>query len=226
MESWKTLTAVISAALVFSAVSIVAMDVKQKNKDKGVDEKEEWKEKVEDREPKLATFAGGCFWCIEAVYQGEKGVESAVSGYAGGSKENATYDKVKTGETDHREAVQVEYYPSIISYKELLDMYWKSIDPTDPGGQFSDRGFQYTTAIYVHSEEQRRKAEESLKDLEESGKFDEPIVTKILNYTTFFPAEDYHQNYSRKNKLRYKAYKKASGREGFVEKLWNRTPLG
>lgn len=157
---------------------------------------------------------------------GIKGVEAAISGYAGGKESVATYDQVKTGETNHREAVRVRYYPTIVSYEELLQIYWKSIDPTDPGGQFSDRGPQYTTAIYPHNENQYRLAKESKENLSQSGKFDEPIVTKIENYTTFFRAEEYHQNYSKKNTAQYKAYERASGRKGYVEKVWEDTPLG
>jgi len=185
----------------------------------------DWKENVTNQTPVNATFAGGCFWCIEGAYMGVEGVESAVSGYAGGEKSRATYDQVNTGETGHREAVKVRYYPSIISYKELLDIFWTSIDPTDPGGQFSDRGPQYTTAIYPHNEKQYKLAAESKENLSRSGKFDEPIVTEIENYTTFFRAEDYHQNYSRKNTAQYKAYERASGRAGFVEKVWQESPL-
>jgi len=183
-------------------------------------QEEMWKENVTNQTLLNATFAGGCFWCIEGAYMGVEGVESAVSGYAGGSEATATYDQVTTGETDHREAVRVRYYPSIISYEELLDIFWRSIDPTDAGGQFSDRGPQYTTAIYPHNEEQYRLAVQSKQNLSESGKFDEPIVTEVENYTTFFRAEDYHQNYSRKNTAQYKAYERASGRTGYVEKVW------
>lgn len=189
-------------------------------------ENSDWKSQVEGEEPVNATFAGGCFWCIEGVYMGEKGVEAAISGYAGGKESTATYEQVTTGETDHREAVRVKYYPSVISYKELLDMYWRSIDPTDAGGQFSDRGPHYTTAIYAHNERQYRLAKQSKNNLSESGKFDEPIVTEVKNYTTFFRAEDHHQNYSKENTVQYKTYERASGRKGFVERVWDESPLG
>lgn len=185
-----------------------------------------WEAEVENSESEIATLAGGCFWCIEGAFMDVKGIDSAVSGYAGGAKTNATYNQVTTGKTNHREAVRLKYYPSVISYGEILDIYWRSIDPTDEGGQFSDRGPQYTTAIYVHNDKQRQLAEQSKKNLSESGKFDEPIVTEIENYTTFFRAEDHHQNYSKKNTYRYKAYEKASGRKGFVEKVWDESPLG
>ena len=182
---------------------------------------EEWKENTTDLNLTNATFAGGCFWCIEGAYMGVEGVESAVSGYAGGSEATASYDTVNTGETDHREAVRIKYYPSIVSYEELLNVFWRSIDPTDPGGQFSDRGPQYTTAIYPHNEEQYSLALQSKENLSDSGKFDEPIVTDIENYTTFFRAEDYHQNYSRKSTAQYKAYERASGRTGFIDRVWS-----
>lgn len=180
----------------------------------------EWRSQVDNRTPEKATFAGGCFWCIEEVYQGEKGIASAVSGFTDGKSSTAEYRLVASGQTEHREAVMVEYYPSLINYTEMLDIYWRSIDPTDPGGQFSDRGFQYTTAIYAHSERQYRLARESKENLNESEKFDEPIVTEIKNYTEFYRAADKHQNYSIKNSYQYQAYKRASGRKGYVERVW------
>jgi len=195
--------------------------------DKSVSEQEaaDWKSQVENESPKVATFAGGCFWCIEAIYDEMDGVESAVSGYTGGKAETATYSQVARGSTDHREAVQVKFYPSIVSYEELLDAYWRSIDPTDAGGQFADRGYQYTTAIYVHNEDQREKAEKSRQNLSESDMFDEPIVTEINEFDEFYVAEDKHQNYSEKRTAHYKVYKKASGREGFLKKIWEKTPI-
>lgn len=185
-------------------------------------ENTEWREEVENKTLKKATFAGGCFWCIEAIYEGKRGVDSAVSGYTGGKSSTATYRQVATGGTDHREAVLVKYYPSLISYEELLKSYWTSIDPTDKGGQFSDRGYQYTTAIYAHSTEQYKLAMQSKENLSDSGKFEEPIVTEVLNTTEFYVAEDYHQNYSRRNTAAYEAYERASGRTGYVERTWNK----
>lgn len=185
-----------------------------------------WRDNLSsDSELRNATFAGGCFWCTEAVFEGKPGVAAAVSGYAGGSRENATYEKVSTGETDHREAVRVRYYPEVIGYEELLEIYWRSIDPTDAVGQFTDRGPQYTTAIYAHNESQYRIARESRQNLSESGRFDEAIVTEVKNFSTFFPAEEYHQNYSRKRTARYKVYKKGSGREGFIDRYWEESPF-
>ena len=196
------------------------------NEETNLQSDRQWRSNVSNLTLNNATFAGGCFWCIEGAYMGVKGVESAVSGYAGGKASTATYERVLTGETNHREAVRVRYYPSVVSYSELLDIFWKSIDPTDPGGQFSDRGFQYTTAIYTHDKRQRKLAIDSRENLSESGRFDEPIVTKIKNYTTFFRAEEYHQNYSKKNTAQYKAYERASGRKGFVNRVWDESPLG
>lgn len=174
----------------------------------------------------IATFAGGCFWCIEGAFMYVDGVRTTVSGYAGGKAATATYAQILTGETGHREAVRVTYDPRNVTYTELLDVFWRSIDPTDPGGQFADRGPQYTTAIYVHSQRQRRLAERSKQQLADSGRFDEPIVTEIENHTTFFRAEDRHQNYSIRNRARYEAYERASGREGFLQRVWESSPLG
>lgn len=180
----------------------------------------EWRSQVQDKTPEKATFAGGCFWCIEEVYQGEKGIESAVSGFTGGKASTAEYRLVASGETEHREAVIVEYYPNLISYEQLLDIYWRSIDPTDPGGQFADRGFQYTTAIYAHNEKQYRLAKQSKQNLSESGKFEEPIVTEVKNFTEFYRAKDSQQNYSLRNTYQYQAYKRSSGRTGYIERVW------
>lgn len=186
---------------------------------------DQWRESIETESTESATFAGGCFWCIEGAFENVEGVKAAISGYAGGKESTATYGQVTTGRTDHREAVRIEYHPSNISYSELLDLYWKSIDPTDAGGQFTDRGPHYTTAIYPHDEEQYRLAKQSKRNLSGSGKFEEPIVTKIQNFTTFFRAEDKHQNYSRENSVRYESYERLSGRKGFVEKVWDNSPL-
>ena len=179
--------------------------------------------KGDDKEKlKTITFAGGCFWCIEGAFQNMEGVVDAVSGYIGGSEEDAQYLTVSKGKTQHREAVQVTYDPHIISTVELLNTFWASIDPTDAGGQFADRGYQYTTAIYYHDEEQRRIAETSKKALEESGLLDGEVVTKIESYSSFYPAEEYHQDYFLKSSDHYERYKQASGRSGFVEETWAR----
>jgi peptide methionine sulfoxide reductase msrA/msrB len=165
-------------------------------------------------------LAGGCFWCTEAYFQEEKGVVDAVSGYAGGNEEDASYLSVAKGNTKHREAVQITYDPNIISTEEILDIYWSHIDPTDIDGQFADTGFQYTTAIFYATDEQKETADDSKKRLEESGVFDEKIATKIIPFTTFYKAEEYHQDYYKKASAHYERYKKGSGRAGFVEDTW------
>jgi len=168
----------------------------------------------------IATLAGGCFWCVEADYEKLNGVYEAVSGYAGGSEENPSYEEVSSSSTGHREAVQVYFDAGKVSYEEILDYFWQHINPTDSGGQFVDRGKQYTSAIFYHDEEQRKIAEASKQKLAASGKFDQPIVTEILPFTTFYPAEDYHQDYHQKNPLRYKFYRHGSGRDKFLDETW------
>lgn len=167
-----------------------------------------------------ATFAGGCFWCLQGPYDAEPGVSQVEVGYAGGSAEDAVYDKVAMGTTDHREAIHMWYDPSVVSYEKLLEIFWRNIDPTDPGGQFADQGPQYTTAIYYHTPEQQKLAQDSKQALEQSAKFSQPVATKIIPFTTFFPAEKEHQAYYKKNPLRYKLYKEGSGRAGFIKKTW------
>ena len=167
-----------------------------------------------------ATFAGGCFWCMEPPFENLEGVAEVVSGYSGGPEENPTYQEVSAGTTGHREVVQVVYDPARVSYEELLDVFWRQIDPTDPGGQFADRGNQYETAIYYYDDEQKRLAERSRDELAASGRFDKPIVTEILPAGPFYPAEDYHQDYYKKNPTHYKRYRKGSGREGYLERTW------
>ena len=169
-----------------------------------------------------ATLAGGCFWCIESDLEKLPGVIRVVSGYAGGTEPDPTYEQVSSGTTGYREAVQVTFDPERIRYAQLLDFYWKSFDPTDDGGSFGDRGFQYTSAIFTHSGEQQRVAEASRRALDESGVLDGPVVTPVLPFTTFHPAEDYHQNYSRTCPVRYKSYRHFSGRDRFIEKTWGK----
>ncbi len=168
----------------------------------------------------IATIAGGCFWCIEAPFENVDGVKKAVSGYAGGTEPNPTYKQVSSGKTDYREAVQVYFDPDIISYPEILDIFWKQFDPTDEGGSFYDRGYQYTSAIFYHDKKQKEIAEQSKKELVNSGIFNEKIVTPIIKFTTFYPAEEYHQDYYKKEPERYYSYKKGSGRDAFIKKTW------
>lgn len=167
----------------------------------------------------IATFAGGCFWCTEQPLEQLDGVEEVISGYIGGDKEDPTYEEVCTGKTGHLEAVQVEYDPKKISYDELLNKFWQTIDPTDPGGQFVDRGSQYQTAIFYHNIEQKKIAEASKKALDKSGLFDKPVATDIRPATAFYRAEDYHQDYYKTCPIRYNSYKIGSGRKQF-QKIW------
>jgi peptide methionine sulfoxide reductase msrA/msrB len=169
---------------------------------------------------RIATFAGGCFWCTEADFEKVPGVVKVISGYTGGHKKNPTYEEVSSGTTGHVEAVQVYYDPKKVTYRELLDFFWRHVDPTDPAGQFVDRGSQYRSVIFYHDKEQRRLAEESKKALNKSGIFDKPIVTEILPFTKFYEAEEYHQDYYKKNPLKYKYYRYRSGRDQFLEKVW------
>jgi peptide methionine sulfoxide reductase msrA/msrB len=169
-----------------------------------------------------ATFAGGCFWCMEPPFEKIDGVKEVISGYTGGRKENPTYEEVSSGGTGHVEAVEVIYEPQKVSYQKLLDVFWRQIDPTDAGGQFVDRGAQYRTAIFYHSEEQKRLAEESKKALEKSGRFTKPVVTEILPASKFYRAEDYHQDYYRENPIRYKFYRFNSGRDQFLKNVWGK----
>lgn len=166
------------------------------------------------------TLAGGCFWCTEAYFQEHAGVIDAISGYAGGSEQDASYLKVSKGTTKHREAVQITYDPELISTEEILDIYWSHIDPTNDEGQFADKGFQYTTAIFYHDDAQKEVALDSKKRLEQSGLFKNPIATEILSFANFFKAEEYHQDYYKKSSDHYERYKKGSGRAGFVEETW------
>lgn len=172
-----------------------------------------------------ALLAGGCFWCIEASFENIPGVIEAVSGYTGGSVENPTYRQVAAGGTGHREAVRLLFDPAVISYTEIVDYFWRFIDPTDSGGAFVDRGYHYTTAIYYTSPEQKRIAEESKRRLEASGRFRAPIVTEILAAAPFYQAEDYHQNYAAENPVQYKRYEAGSGRREFSSRYWRQNPM-
>jgi len=175
---------------------------------------------MEQENAQLATFAGGCFWCMEPPYDDLPGVIATLVGYSGGKTKNPTYQEVSTGKTGHLEVVQITYDSSLISYEELLKTFWSNIDPTNAQGQFADIGSQYRTAIFYHNEEQKAKAEASKAELEASGKFDKPIATEIRPAETFYPAEDYHQEYYKKHPLRYNSYKVGSGRTGFIKKVW------
>jgi len=168
----------------------------------------------------VATFAGGCFWCTESDFEQVPGVTKAISGYINGHLEHPTYEQVSSGQSGHVEAVEVYYNPEQVSYQQLLDIFWKKVDPTDKGGQFVDRGYQYRPAIFYHSVEQKLAAEQSRKALEKSGHFDKPLATDIIKVSRFWPAENYHQDYYKKNPIRYKFYRYNSGRDQFLEATW------
>ena len=175
-----------------------------------------------DEEFEVATFAGGCFWCVESDFDTVLGVVETISGYTGGTVENPTYKQVTKGGTGHWEAVQIRYDPKQVSYERLLHIFWRSVDPTDDGGQFCDRGESYQTAIFVGNEEERRLAEASRQILQESMVLDAPVVTPIEPAGVFYPAEDYHQNYYTKNPVRYRYYRFSCGRDSRVKQVWGR----
>lgn len=167
-----------------------------------------------------AILAGGCFWCMEPPYRKLPGIIDVVSGYTGGEVPEPSYEQVCSGRTGHTEAIKVVFDPAQVSYAEILEVFWQQIDPTDPGGQFADRGNQYRSGIYPLNEKQRKIAEESKRKLSESGRFDAPIVTEIVRATAFYPAEGHHQDYARKNSFRYSLYRAGSGRDRFLDKVW------
>ena len=176
--------------------------------------------KVIDTEDSVATFAGGCFWCMEAAFEELDGVSEVISGYAGGVEVDPSYYDVAGGKTSHREAVQIYYDSSVVSYSELLDYYFRQIDPTDADGQFVDKGFQYTTAVFYVGLEEQEEAEASLERLKSKEMFDKPIVTEIIEFTNFYEAEENHQDYYKKRTVQYKIYAEGSGREKFKE-IWS-----
>jgi len=213
MKIYFTIGAILLIGIVlFGFQKINAKQLKQKEKSSLM--------KTEPKNLKTATFAGGCFWCVESDFEKVDGVVEAISGYTGGQKPNPTYKEVSAGGSGHAEAVQVRYDPDKITYKELLEVFWRHVDPTDAGGQFVDRGSQYRAAIFYHDEEQKRIAEESRAELEKSSQFSKPIATEIVPLTEFYTAEEYHQDYYRKNPLRYKFYRYGSGRDQFLKSTW------
>ena len=185
-------------------------------------EKSEERKTGSDKSLAIATFAGGCFWCMEPPYDKLDGVISTTSGYTGGQKKNPTYEEVSGGTTGHAEAVQVAYDPTKVSYEKLLEVFWQNIDPFTPNAQFCDHGSQYRSAIFYHDEEQKRLAEASKQELEKSGRFTQPIVTEIVPAGEFYPAEDYHQDYYQNNPTRYKYYRYRCGRDARLEEIWGK----
>jgi peptide methionine sulfoxide reductase msrA/msrB len=203
-----------------TAILVLAVLVIGHHQVQSMDAESSDKKSVPDGPRAEAVFAGGCFWCTESDFEKIDGVIEAVSGYTGGKKPNPTYKQVASGATRHAEAVKVVYDPDRISYAELLDTFWRSVDPTDDGGQFVDRGHQYRSAIFYASEEERRLAEDSRDRLAASGRFDRPIVTEIVPLGPFYVAEEYHQDYYKKNPIRYDWYRTGSGRDQFLANTW------
>ena len=184
-------------------------------------EKMEIEENYDTEDYQIATFAGGCFWCTESDFEKQEGVLEVISGFSGGSEIDPSYKEVSSGITGHTEAVQVKFNPEIISYSDLLEVFWTHVDPTDTNGQFVDRGQQYRPAIFYHDEEQKKLAEDSKIKLNESNIFNKPIVVEITKFESFYAAEDYHQNYYKKSSIRYNFYRGNSGRDQFLENTWN-----
>jgi len=174
----------------------------------------------QDEKVEKATFAGGCFWCMEHPFEQLPGVADVISGYTGGREMNPTYRDVASGSTGHLEAVQITYDPEKITYQELLDVYWRQIDPTDKGGSFVDRGPQYRSAIFYHNDEQKQLAEVSKENLKKSGRYEKPIGTEITELSAFYRAEKYHQDYYKTNPARYEQYRSGSGRDQYLKKVW------
>jgi len=176
--------------------------------------------KAHDGPVEVATLAGGCFWCVESAFDDVEGVIEAVSGYTGGEQPSPTYEEVSSGGSGHVEAVRVRFDPATIGYDEVLEIFWRQIDPTDSGGQFADRGSQYRTYVFVHDARQRELAELSSEALGRSGRFDGPIVTEIVDAGPFYEAEEYHQDYHHKHPEQYKRYRYGSGRTPYLERIW------
>jgi len=172
--------------------------------------------------PAKAYFAGGCFWCMEEAFEKVEGVVSVVSGYMGGTLSDPTYEQVSAGRTGHAEAVEVSYDPAKVSYQKLLEAFWHNIDPVMPNAQFCDHGSQYRSAVFYGTEEEQRLSEESKSALERSKRFSAPIVTQLVKASTFYPAEEYHQDYYKKNPVRYKYYKFSCGRAQRLDALWSK----
>jgi peptide-methionine (S)-S-oxide reductase len=177
---------------------------------------------AEDSQLAKATFAGGCFWCMEEVYEKVNGVISVISGYTGGHVADPTYEQVSAGGTGHAESVEIIYDPDIVTYRQLLEVFWRNVDPTTPNAQFCDHGSQYRTAVFYHNDMQKKLYNESKQEVEKNKLFPQPIVTELAPKSIFYPAEDYHQDFYKKNPIRYKFYKWNCGRSQRLEQLWGR----
>ncbi len=217
----KKIIAMIAGAACVLVMAAVTVDGYRKKMDKEAPMNDKH-QKHHPGKTETATFAGGCFWCVEADLEKVEGVTAVISGYAGGKEVKPKYEEVSRGATGHREAVQVTYDSSRVSYETLLDFFFRHMDPTDSGGQFVDRGFQYTGAVFYHDGNQKQSAERYMMRLKASGRFGRPIVTALLPYTVFYPAEGYHQDFYLKNPDHYKRYRNGSGRDAFIEKAWGR----
>ncbi len=214
---------VAASALLLAACQVEERSVSGKSSYEGSDSSAGASTAVMQKEPKAdstATFAGGCFWCMEKPFEDVPGVTAVISGYIDGHVENPTYTAVGTGQTGHTEAIEIAYDSSMVSYDDLLQIFWRQFDPTDAGGSFFDRGSQYRSGVYYHDEGQRVAAEKSKDELGASGRFDKPIATEIKAATKFYAAEDYHQDYYLKDPDRYYGYRKGSGRDAFIDRYW------
>ena len=209
---------IIIFSLIVLILIVTAISIDMNNEEQIIEEKRDYA--IENYE--TAIFAGGCFWCMEPPFEKLEGVIDAISGYTGGSLENPTYEQVSSGSTEHLEAVKIVYDPELISYEALLEVFWRQIDPTDSQGQFVDRGYQYTSAIFYNNDKEKALAEKSLEALEASGRFDQKIVTPIREAKAFYKAEEYHQDYYIKSDVKYKYYSSQSGREDFLNKIWGK----
>lgn len=178
------------------------------------------KQALQSKNYDVAYLAGGCFWCMEPPFDKTKGVIETVSGYMGGTRKSPTYKQVASGRTRHIESVKVVFDPKVVSYSKILEIFWMNVDPTDPGGQFVDRGPQYRTAIFYTNNEQKQIAQKSKENLNNQKLYNKPVITEIIKATPFYKAEEYHQNYYQKNPLRYKYYRHNSGRDQFLKKVW------
>jgi len=178
---------------------------------------------MNDSHLEKATFAGGCFWCMQPFFDNTKGVKRTTVGYTGGQMPNPNYEEVSSGATGHAESIEIVFDPKVVSYERLLDIFWHNIDPTQVNGQFVDEGTQYRSAIFYHNDEQKHIAQQSKKALGLSGRFNKPIVTEIVPATTFYPAEDYHQKYYLKSTNQYNMYHDNSGRHEYEEKIWGQS---
>jgi len=221
----KSLWTIVWGVPIMVVAILVAIGVTSTRAESPQDQDKQASSPVKGGKLAKATFAGGCFWCMEPPFEKLDGVVSVTSGYTGGAETGPSYEEVNSGRTGHVEAVQVKYDPTVISYEYLLKVFWRQIDPTDDGGQFADRGKQYRAAIFTYDRKQHALAEASKRELEKSGIFNAPIVTEIRWADPFYAAEAYHQDYYKTNPTNYKRYRTGSGREGFLKAVWGSRPL-